>query len=310
MAQLDLRNERVSFSTIRKTIEHSGHICGVGVHSGHKAHVAFSSAPEAVGIVFRRSDQGGASIKADWRNVTSTHYSTTIAENDVTVSTVEHLTAALWALGITDVYIDIDGPEVPILDGSALPWIQCLSDLGQQTVNGYCETLDLSGPTRITNSQGWIEIHPSSTLRVDMFVPLDNGSLQAFSYTEDQASFVDDISCARTFSFKQNIEAMRDRGFIRGGSLDNALVIHEGRSINELGFRQPNECARHKVLDFLGDWALCGKIFKGHVTGFSSGHALNHALLQNVHQAIYVARASTHMAFVQAPCPQTCHVPA
>lgn len=280
---------------------------GVGVHSGEKVFVTLSPAPEGIGVVFRRTDQKGASVPADWRHVISTHYSTTIGMGATTVSTVEHLMAAFWSLGITDAYVDIDGPEVPILDGSSLPWIGCLADLGCQVLESYCDTLAPCETLRAVDDQSWIEIRPSNILRIDMFVPLDNGTVQAFSYVEGQTSFLNDVSCARTFSFKKHVQAMLDRGFIRGGSLDNALVIHDGHSVNELGFRQPDECARHKVLDFIGDWALCGKVFRGHVVGFSSGHSLNHALLrQLIQQKKAVAPQQTRVTFVRSSQTLTC----
>jgi UDP-3-O-[3-hydroxymyristoyl] N-acetylglucosamine deacetylase len=292
----------VSFSEVRKTVKRTGRVCGVGVHSGQSVQVTLSPSSQKTGIVFRRTDQGGASVPADWRYVTSTRYSTTIGIGAITVSTVEHLMAAFWALGITDAYVDTDGPEVPILDGSSLPWMNCLMDLGLQGLEGFCDRLAPLQAVRVVDGQSWMEIHPSKALRVDMFVPLDNGALQAFSYIDGQTSFSDDVSCARTFSFKKHVQAMLDRGFIRGGSLDNALVIHDGHSINELGFRQPDECARHKVLDFLGDWALCGKVFKGHVIGFASGHGLNHALLRQViQQTESVKQHQTRVTFSHAP---------
>ena len=265
----------------------------MGVHSGKKVSVTFKPALSGSGISFQRSDHNEEPVTAHWSNVTSTQYSTTIGHGDASIATVEHLMAALWTCGITDIHIDIDGPEVPILDGSALPWMKCLEGLGRKNIPGHCDTLTPLKPIHIQEGKGWLEIQPSNFLRVDMFVPLDSGVIQSFSYVEGHNCFRKDIADARTFSFKKNISAMLERGLIKGGSLENALVIDQGLCINELGFRQPDECARHKILDFLGDWALCAQRFTGHVVGFASGHSLNHALLKKVCEDIQSAQETT-----------------
>ena len=270
----------------QNTIKNTGSICGVGVHGGRLVNVNVQPAPANTGIVFRMAGKKRVEIKASWQNVTSTHYSTVLSHEGVSISTVEHVLAALWSQGISNLFIDIDGPEVPILDGSAQVWIDFFTSLGKEQQSPRIPSLTVHKACWVRHQESWLHIAPSQELRIDMFTSLDDGTMHAFSYRHcgRENSFLRHIAGARTFSFKKHIEAMRERGLIKGGSLDNALVLNEGKALNALGLRYSNECARHKVLDFIGDWALSGARFCGHITGFNSGHTLNHRLLTTVLQ--------------------------
>ncbi|WP_031934052.1 UDP-3-O-acyl-N-acetylglucosamine deacetylase [Candidatus Hepatobacter penaei] len=270
----------------QNTIKNTGSIHGVGVHGGCLVNMVVHPAPLNTGIVFRVAGKKRVEIKASWQNVTSTHYSTVLSHEGVSISTVEHVLAALWSQGLSNLFIEIDGPEVPILDGSAQVWMDFFTSLGREPQSSRMPALTVHKACWVRHQESWLHIAPSQELRIDMFTSLDDGTMHAFSYRhcDREESFLRHIAGARTFSFQKHIEAMRERGLIKGGSLDNALVLHEGKALNALGLRYDNECARHKILDFIGDWALSGARFCGHITGFNSGHTLNHRLLTAVLQ--------------------------
>lgn len=263
-------------------------ITDIGVHSGESVSVEFLPAPVGSGVWFCRADLPGSPlIPAHWSFVSSTLFNTTLeAKNSgASISTVEHLLAALWALNITDALIKVWGPEIPILDGSSAPWLALLRDLPQQQGLGTRKppALYISEPVRVESDHGFLEAKPANSLSVSMMVPLDNGTRQTFTYKEGD-SFMDNLANARTFSFRKNVEHMQAQGLIKGGSLDNALVLENGQPLNPGGWRAPDECARHKVLDFLGDWFLSGYALKARVSGYVSGHTLNALLVKKLVQ--------------------------
>lgn len=256
------------------------HCQGHGVHSGKKVSVVIQ--PDGLdGIRFQRTDLGSnALIPADWQCVSSTDYQTTLTgPTGASVSMVEHLMAAFWALGIRSALVMLDGPEIPVLDGSSGPWLQLLKDFPRGQAPK--KPIFLRQSCEVSFGSSFLRIEPASSLSIDMRVVLDDGSVQRFSYQEEE-DFSSLIGRARTFCFQKNIAAMQKKGLGQGGSLDNALVLQSGIPLNPGGFRSKQECAQHKILDFLGDWALSGHDIKGRVIGLNSGHGLNYKLLCQV----------------------------
>lgn len=282
----------------RGTLQDAASVQGVGVHSGQSSSVTLRPAPCNAGIRFVRSDlPGSPAILASVENVSSTQFSTTLGHGHATISTVEHLMAALWAAGVTDVEIQVNCAEIPILDGSSARWLDILKSTGVKQYAENLPTLYVQEPVEIAHGAGWLKIRPADTFSASMTVALDDDICQTFTYREAD-SFEEHIAEARTFSLKKNVEAMYAKGLIKGGSLENALVIKNGKAVNAEGFRFDSECARHKILDLIGDWALCGRLVKGHVEGFQSGHALNHQLISALLKAEQMKTAQQHACVV------------
>lgn len=271
------------FLPLQGTVKRSGGCKGIGVHTGKT--ISLTIYPESVGrgITFVRKDKKDAEVIASWRHVVDTRFSTTLGNTrGDTVSTVEHLLAAFWALGIDNARIEITGPEVPILDGSAVVWMHFLENLGMTRYKTLAPVIQILKTIRIQENQSWIEITPSDTFSLDVTVPLGTGNTeQNFSYVLGDL-FASQVAPARTFSLLQNIQRMRSMGLIRGGSLENAVVLDNGRVMNPEGLRFENECARHKALDLIGDWSLGGRLILGAVKAQAPGHTLNHKLLRLV----------------------------
>lgn len=278
-------------------------LSGKGLHTGLNINATFQPAPEGHGYKIQRTDmEGQPVIDATAENVTSTHRGTVLKKGDVTVSTVEHALAALYAMGIDNCLIQVDGPEVPILDGSAAPFAQAIAEAGtqeQRLDKDYYivkNKLEVNDPD--TGSS--IEILPDEELSVDVRINFDSPVLnQQYATLEDLQDFAKDIAPARTFVFVREVEALQQAGLIRGGDLDNALVIYdeelpperlaeiaktvgvEPPAVKDLGYindRPPvwsNEPARHKLIDVLGDLALIGRPLKGKVIATRPGHSIN-----------------------------------
>ena len=277
-------------SPLQATVTRKGSCAGIGIHSGQSVDVQITPAPADNGIVFIRTDTNGSgrpSIRASWDAVVDTRFSTTLGTSQDSpesgrISTVEHLMAALWALGIHNATIEVAGAELPIFDGSSQPWISFLTSLGRTCQTKRVSVHQVTTTLRVEEGDSWIQVDPCETFRVDVTAPLGHGvPAQTFSYRLGDV-FDERIGSARTFSLRENVEKMRALGLIQGGSLDNAVVLDQGRVMNPEGLRFSNECARHKVLDLIGDWALGAPLILGHVTAYAPGHTLNHRLLSLV----------------------------
>eukprot|EP00210_Caulerpa_lentillifera_P008981 g8572.t1 len=256
---------------------------GVGVHTGEEIQIHVQPAPCDTGIVFHRSDLTATPIPATWENVCSTKFCTVIGnELKETVSTVEHLMAAIWEMGLTNLEITIDGPELPVLDGSSLPFLERFLEAGIVQQNNYRAFIQILKTVRIEEGEAFLEISPLSDFSIELEASSGENISQFASYCFSKDSFKEMISPARTFSQLENVLKMKAAGFIKGGSLDNALVFDKGKVINKEGMRLPQECARHKILDFIGDWSLSGAFIFGQVKGAHTGHTLNHMLLKKL----------------------------
>lgn len=268
---------------LQRTLKNTIRCTGIGLHGGQKAYLSLRPAPENTGIMFHRTDQRGALIPARVENVVDTRLCTTLANSDgVQVSTVEHLLAAFAGLGVDNAYVDVDGPEVPIMDGSAAPFvflIQCAGVTEQKLPRRW---LRIRKPVSVAKGDKKVSFLPDDCFRVSFFLDYDHPVLnqQTASLEMTETNFVKEVSRARTFGFLKEVETLQSHGLARGGSLDNAIVIGDFRILNEGGLRYENEFVRHKVIDAVGDLFLLGHPILGHFQGVRSGHALNNQLLR------------------------------
>ncbi|PLX87981.1 MAG: UDP-3-O-[3-hydroxymyristoyl] N-acetylglucosamine deacetylase [Desulfuromonas sp.] len=267
--------------TIKKTVQ----IDGIGLHSGANIQLRLRPAEADTGIIFHRSDeQRTVAIKAIAENVVDTQLATVIGHQGLSVSTVEHLLAALSACGIDNLHIDIDGPEVPILDGSAAPFIHKIQEAGTQTLNASRKYLSIRKPIELIEGEKRINIIPSRFFRITFDIAFDHKAiaLQQYSMKFSPDNFSKDIAPARTFGFLHEVEYLKANGLARGGSLDNAVVIDEDGVMNPEGLRFQNEFVRHKILDACGDFSLLGHPMLGHIRAFKAGHDINAKMVRKI----------------------------
>jgi UDP-3-O-[3-hydroxymyristoyl] N-acetylglucosamine deacetylase len=242
-------------------------------------------APPDTGIRFIRKDLPGRRvIKAHFDSVINTTMCTVIGNNGNHVSTIEHLMAAFFGFGIDNAIVEIDGPEVPIMDGSSAPFIFLLKSTGIKEQRKLKEFILIKRTLNIQEGNRSITIKPSKELKISFTIDFHHPliSNQQYDFSFSGKSFIDEISRARTFGFLKDIETLRDAGLAKGGSLDNAIVIDDFRVLNEDGLRYANEFVRHKILDFMGDVAVMGAPIIGHFIINKSGHSLNHAMLKKL----------------------------
>jgi len=251
---------------------------GIGLHSGKHIKVHVHPAFPDTGIQFRRSDiKSSEYTKASPYTVSSTQLATTINCNGGQISTIEHLMSALYGLGIDNAMVEVDGFEVPILDGSANPIVNLLYGAGIKKLNKKRKYIKFKKRIRLEREDKWIELIPSRFFKVTFDINFDDdfvGQQKAyFEVTRD--SFSNEIANARTFGFKKDVDALHSMGLAKGGSLDNAVVIDGNQILNEDGLRHKDEFVRHKILDLIGDISLVGYRFFGHIRAYKSGHLLN-----------------------------------
>jgi UDP-3-O-[3-hydroxymyristoyl] N-acetylglucosamine deacetylase len=269
----------------QRTIRQSVSCSGKGLHTGAPVHLTLIPGAENTGIVFVRTDlEGQPEIPARFTFVRSTRHATTIGlPSGPSVSTIEHVLSALYGVGIDNARILLDGPEVPIMDGSAAPFlflIECAGILTQKTPKTVLEILK---PVSVTQGNRHAELTPAAqfSLSFNMYFHGDKRlPTQTFFFTCRSDSFKSDIASARTFGFFEDVELLHQNGLAQGGSLENAIVFKEGVPLNQEGLRFQDECVRHKILDAIGDLALAAFPIQGHFHGTSSGHDLNYALLK------------------------------
>ena len=269
----------------QKTLKAAIHCRGVALHSGGRVGMTLHPAAPNTGIVFRRTDLAGAELRADWRNSVEQPLCTKLEDGkDFSVATIEHLMAALAGLEIDNVLIEIDGPEVPVMDGSAAPFvflIECAGTLEQEAPRRAIKVLK---PVNVGEDGKSASLAPDDGFSMSFAIDFASGAInrQDITIALDPESFKVDISRARTFGFLHEVDQMRAAGLARGGSLKNAVVIQGDRVLNREGLRYVDEFVRHKVLDALGDLYLAGAPIIGHFRGVRSGHALNRRLLEGL----------------------------
>ncbi|WP_296817619.1 UDP-3-O-acyl-N-acetylglucosamine deacetylase [Brevundimonas sp.] len=263
-------------------------ICaGVGVHSGERVRLSIRPAPAGHGVVFVRADVRDRDnrVPVSGEAVIDARLNTTIANAEgVTVSTIEHLMAALAALGVSNAVVELDGPELPIMDGSALPFVQLLDRAGfrrQETPQRFIEVLE---PIEVTDGDKWARLTPCDRYEMAFEIDFDSAVIgnQRVDFVVDEQTFRDEICAARTFGFAHEVEALRRAGLARGGSLENAVVIDGDVILNPGGLRMEREFVRHKALDAIGDLYVLGAPLLARYEGFKGGHALNNKLVREM----------------------------
>lgn len=288
---------------------------GVGLHSGRRVRVLLRPAPAGSGVVFRRVDLG-LDIPARFDNVTDTRLCTTLAlpnEPEASVGTVEHLMAAFAACGVDNVVVELDGPEVPVLDGSAAPWLFLLDCAGLVSLDSPRRVIEVLRPVRVVEGDSFVELRPGfSGLDMAMLIEFDAPAIgqQALTFHLAEPGFRHELARARTFVQAHEVVGLQKMGLARGGSLDNAVVVEGARVLNPAGLRMADEFVRHKMLDAVGDLSLGGAALQGRFIGHRSGHALNNRLLRalfaddanwrDVDAAALPARAASPLGMVAA----------
>lgn len=256
---------------------------GIGLHSGKKLKLTIKPTPPDSGITFERVDISPCSIvKASFDNVIGTNMATTIGFNGYSVSTVEHIMAAFFGMGIDNALVQIDGGEVPIMDGSSAPFVFLLKNAGVTVQNSNKKFLVVKKPVKVEDGNRSVHLYPSNELKITYKIDFNHPLIkdQTYELSFSQSSFIQEISKARTFGFLKDVETLQNNGLAQGGSLDNAIVVDEFRVLNEDGLRYKDEFVRHKILDFIGDLAIIGHIPIGHFVVERSGHTLNQQLLR------------------------------
>jgi UDP-3-O-[3-hydroxymyristoyl] N-acetylglucosamine deacetylase len=269
--------------TQQHTIRRSTSCVGIGLHSGKKVTLALKPAPANFGIRFRRSDLGGFEVPATVGHVGGINYATGLARDAVRVDTVEHLLAALVSLGIDNVIVEMDSPEVPIMDGSAAPFIYLIQEAGVKSLAAVRRYIKIQRPISLSQGDKRMALFPSDHFKVTYSIAYDHPLLRQQSRTMrmSETVFADEIAPARTFTFLKEVEQLRQHGLALGGSLENAVVIGETGILNS-GLRFADEFVRHKILDAIGDLALLGHPVIGHLVAHRGGHGLHTAFAAHV----------------------------
>lgn len=280
-----MQHDTLSLPLYEKTVNAAVSCRGMGVHSGEMIDLTILPASAGTGIVFERTDcAGSAPIAALSDNVVATHMCTTLGDgNSVTIATVEHLMAALAACGIDNAHIQVSGGEIPIMDGSSAFFIDLLNTVGTAELNASRTYLKILKPIRVGNDKSYAMINPSLTAAFDATVDFHGRggqAAQSFEFRGPMTAFQTDVAAARTFGFLDDAKKLWSAGLSRGASLDNTVVFDDLGVLNDGGLRYDNECARHKVLDAIGDVMLAGHPIIGHYTSHNGGHTLNHRLVQ------------------------------
>ena len=268
----------------QKTVRKSVVVKGVGVHSGKEVSLKMRPAKPGQGIVFKRVDlPGSPEVPALHTQIISTRLATTLGSGKVLVSTVEHLLAALYGQGIDNAILEVDGPEIPILDGSSKGFCEALSAAGEQTQCAPRFSLVLRKAVQFKIEEKWAFVEPSSRFEMDSSIEWDHPSVgyQSFKYKENSTDF-SEVASARTFCFLRDVEGLKRAGLLKGGSLENAVVIDDRGVLNPEGLRYGNELVRHKVLDALGDFKLMGFSVQGYFRLHRGGHELHHLLMTEI----------------------------
>jgi UDP-3-O-[3-hydroxymyristoyl] N-acetylglucosamine deacetylase len=258
---------------------------GVGLHSGARVSMKLKPAPINSGLQFCRTDMADRPvIVAGHQRVVDTLFATTIGFDGVVVSTVEHLLAAFLGFGVDNVLVELDGPEVPIFDGSAATYLKLLSRAGLREQPAPRQYLRVERTIQVKEGDAFIKVSPADCFRVHYLIDFSHPLVgrQEFSWCFNETSFAREIARARTFGFFKDVQKLQNMGLARGGSLDNAIVFDERGILNNDGFRYNNECVRHKILDFIGDLALAGMPLLGHFQAYKAGHALHNRFLRQL----------------------------
>jgi UDP-3-O-[3-hydroxymyristoyl] N-acetylglucosamine deacetylase len=266
-------------TTVTRPVEASG----VGLHSGVPVRIRILPAPVSTGIVFQRTDLDNFQVAASWRNVARVSYATSLMRQGVLISTTEHLLSVFYSMGVDNAFVEIDNLEVPILDGSGLPFVKMIEQAGIRQYRRKRRYLRVRRPISVEDKGKRISILPAESFRLtcdtDYPAPIGRQSIE-LELTPDR--YATEIAFARTFGWEKDLDQMRNMGLIRGASLDNAVCFSASGALNPGGLRAPDECCRHKALDLIGDLALLGRPLLGHVIAERAGHAMHAALVARI----------------------------
>jgi UDP-3-O-[3-hydroxymyristoyl] N-acetylglucosamine deacetylase len=275
-------------SGLQRTLKAPIGCVGVALHCGHRVSLTFKPAPVDHGVVFRRTDLG-IDIPARFDRVVDTRLSTVLGQGDARIGTIEHVMAALAGCGIDNVLVEVDGAEPPILDGSAAPYVFLLDCAGTVEQDAPQSAIEVRRAVRVCEGSAFAELRPATPAGMpglDMALSIDFEAVaigrQALSLRLTPDSFRQELARARTFAMAKDVDQLRAAGLARGGSLDNAVVVDQARVLNPTGLRMPDEFARHKLLDAVGDLALAGVPLHGRFIAHRSGHELNNRLLRTL----------------------------
>ena len=271
----------------QRTLKNVIRATGVGLHTGKKVLLTLRPASANTGIIFRRVDLDPAvEIPAKPKYVGDTSLSTTLVKDNIRISTVEHLLSALAGFGIDNAFVDLTADEVPIMDGSAGPFVFLIQSAGIVEQNAAKKFLRIKEKVRVDKDEKWAMFEPFDGFKVGFSIEFDHPVFdQNNCHAEidfSTTSFVKEVSRARTFGFMRDVELLRQKNLVLGGSLDNAVVVDDYRILNEDGLRYADECVKHKILDAIGDLYLLGHSLIGAFKGYKSGHALNNTLIREL----------------------------
>ena len=290
----------------QRTLKNSIRATGVGLHTGKKVLMTLRPASPDTGIVFRRTDLGDSTdIKADAQNVGDTMMGTTLQSGDVKISTVEHLLSALAGLGIDNALVEVSAGEVPIMDGSAGPFVFLLQSAGIEEQRAPKRFIRILESLQVTDGDKWARFDPYDGFKVNFEIEFDHPTFKKHSQVASMdfstTSFLREISRARTFGFMRDLESLRSRNLALGGNMDNAIVLDDYRVLNEDGLRYEDEFVKHKILDAIGDLYLLGHSLIGEFSGYKSGHALNNKLLRTLIDTESAWQEVTFESLAEAP---------
>lgn len=276
----------------QRTIKQSISATGVGLHKGEKVQITLRPASANTGIIFRRVDLDPVvDIPARPEAVGETTLCTCLVnEQGVQISTVEHLLAAVSGLGIDNLIVEVDSPEIPIMDGSALPFVYLIQSVGIEELNAAKRFLRITKPIRVEEGDKWAELRPYEGFRMNFAIdfehPVIANTTQTMSIDLSTSAFIKEISRARTFGFMKDIEFLRSHNLALGGSLENAIVLDEYKMLNSDELRYDDEFVKHKILDAIGDLYMSGVSILGELNAYKSGHGLNNILLREVFKQV------------------------
>jgi len=269
----------------QKTIASSISCSGIGIHSGQEVNITINPAPADHGIIFIRTDLAKqVRIPAFWENIKSGINASTLGVNGTRIGTVEHLLAAFAGVGVDNAEVLVNGPELPILDGSARPFVEILNRTGLVELDRSRSWIVVTEPIKVRTNGSYCEIKPAAEASINCLISFNHPMLQRQEMTAGMGrdEFVNEIAPARTFGFLADVEMLKENGLALGGSLDNAVVFDDDGVVNEEGMRWHDECVRHKILDVIGDLSLAGGPILGEVVSHKGGHGLNHMLLREL----------------------------
>ncbi|HLC41324.1 MAG TPA: UDP-3-O-acyl-N-acetylglucosamine deacetylase [Methylomirabilota bacterium] len=284
----------------QKTIREPVVVKGIGLHTGKESQVTLRPAPAGHGIVFHHTGHA-TEIPARLEFVVDSHHATTLGVNGSRIRTVEHLLAATAGLGIDNLLIEVDGEEVPALDGSAREFVRLLEAVGTTAQLAPRQPLVITEPIRVGNENRWIQALPGSSFQISYTLDMDHPVVgtQAASFSVTQHVFITEVSGARTYGFLRDVPALWKQGLAQGGTLDNAVVVGKRKVLNG-SLRFQDEFVRHKILDLIGDLSLLGRPLVGHVVARNAGHALNHQMVQAIRATLTAVDPSRASASARA----------